>query len=198
MSDKVLSYGETSGGYMEMVHRFGAAEQQRAVELLQQHVVVHRLVLPYPISANRYWATRVIPAKPPERKRAMAITYVTDEAKAYKQEVGYRALAAGIRKPLDGRIEVTIRLYPHRPLDWAKRARLDPDGWEDTVQCIDLGNCEKVLSDALNHIAWHDDKQHRRIVLERMEPDEFGARVEVIIRPLIKAPIAPELPLCGG
>jgi len=31
------------------------------------------LTLPYPISANRYWAVRVIPRKP----KPLAITYVT-------------------------------------------------------------------------------------------------------------------------
>jgi crossover junction endodeoxyribonuclease RusA len=56
--------------------------------------------------------------------------------------------------------------------------------WDDDVQCIDLGNCEKVLSDALNGIAWVDDRKHRRILLERMEPDG-EARVEVTITPLM-------------
>ena len=52
-----------------------------------------RLVLPYPISANRYWGTRVLPKK--GSRRAMAITYVTDEARAYKDDVGRLALMAG-------------------------------------------------------------------------------------------------------
>ena len=135
------------------------------------------LILPYPISSNRYWATRVIPKKP----RPLAMTYVTDEAKQYKAAVAAIARAAGIRQPHAGRVHLTIRLYPHRPQDWAKRARKDPYTWDDTVQCIDLGNCEKVLSDALNGVAWVDDKKHRRILQERCEPDEKGARVEVEI-----------------
>ncbi|WP_258013257.1 RusA family crossover junction endodeoxyribonuclease [Stenotrophomonas maltophilia] len=83
---------------------------------------------------------------------------------------------------------LAIRLYPNLPQDWAKRARKDPHTWDDTVQCIDLGNCEKVLSDALNGVAWVDDKKHRRILLERMEPDAKGARVELVIEHLAAAP----------
>lgn len=142
------------------------------------------LILPYPISSNRYWATRVIPKRP----KPLAITYVTEEAKAYKAAVGLLAKAAGIRVPATGRVVLHIKLFPHRPQDWAKRARKDPHTWDDTVQCIDLGNCEKVLSDALNGIAWVDDKQIRRTLLERMEPDEKGARLEVAIEYLAAAP----------
>lgn len=139
--------------------------------------MVKSLVLPYPISANRYWATRCIRNK--HTGQYMAITYVTSEAQAYKREVGLLAKAAGIREPLTGRVVVEIKLYPSLPKDWAKRARKVPDYWDDTVQCIDLGNCEKVLCDALNGIAWNDDKQLRRIVLDRMVPDELGARCEI-------------------
>lgn len=140
------------------------------------------LTLPYPISANRYWATRVIKPKGTHNYRAM--TYVTKEAEDYRREVGAIASAAGLSSATPGRVVLHVQLYPNRPQDWAKRARKDPDTWDDTVMCIDLGNCEKVLSDALNGIAWADDKQLRRIVLERMEPDDKGARLEVVIEHL--------------
>lgn len=138
-----------------------------------------RLTLPYPVSANRYWRT-VIVGKGPHKRAIMA---PTAEAKAYREDVAWRARAIGVQ-PIEGRVALTVRLYPHRPQDWQRRARKAPETWDDTVQCLDLGNCEKVLSDALNGVAWHDDKQHRRIVLERMPPDEHGARVEVEIEAL--------------
>lgn len=150
-----------------------------------------RLVLPYPISSNRYWDYRIIPAK--GGRPAMALKYTTALAKAYKHDVQILARQAGVRYPIQGRYALQIELYPHRPLDYAKRARKDADGWEDTVQCIDLGNCEKVLSDALNGIAWIDDKMARDIHLLRMTPDEHGARVVVTITPIVKQPIAPGL-----
>ena len=150
------------------------------------------LALPYPISANRYWATRII--TPKGSRRPMALTYVTPEAKQYRDDVAKLAIAAGVR-PLAGRVCVELHLYPHRPLDWAKRARKDPDYWADTVQCIDLGNAEKVLSDALNGIAWEDDKQHHEIHKHREDPDEHGARVVVTISPIVRERVAPGLPL---
>lgn len=147
------------------------------------------IVLPYPISANRYWATRVVK---PKGKPAMAITYVTPEAVAYRKQVGLIANTQGLRCET-GRMVLHVKLFPHRPLDWAKRARLNPDGWDDDVRCIDLGNCEKVLSDALNGIAYTDDKQLRGIHLERMEPDEHGDRVEIRIERIVVPSVAPQL-----
>ncbi|WP_323141301.1 RusA family crossover junction endodeoxyribonuclease [Massilia phyllosphaerae] len=137
-----------------------------------------RLTLPYPISANRYWATRVIPGKGP--RKAQAMTYVTPEAKAYKAEVQRLAMAAGWHAPIIGRYAMHIQLYPHRPVDWKTRQRKFGAAWDDTVQCIDLGNSEKVLSDALKDVVMPDDKWGRRILLERMEPDG-EARVVVTI-----------------
>jgi crossover junction endodeoxyribonuclease RusA len=131
---------------------------------------VIELVLPYPISANRYWQSFV----PPGAKRALV--HLSSEAKKFKKECAWRVNAAGVRKPLVGRLVLEVDLYPHRPLDWAKRARIDPVYWADTVQCIDLGNCEKVLSDALNGSVFVDDGQLHRIVLQRMDPDEHGER----------------------
>ena len=133
------------------------------------------LTLPYPLSSNRYWRPGNI---------GKHITIVpTKEAKAYKAEVAWRARQAGVHQPLQGRIALHVQLYPQRPQDWARRARLNPQTWDDDVRCIDLGNAEKVLSDALNGVAWLDDKQHRRILLERMEPDG-EARMVVRIKQL--------------
>lgn len=135
------------------------------------------ITLPYPISANRYWKTYM-----PKGFKA-PVTVVSTEAKAYKANVGWMVKAAGIRKPFPGRVQVDIKLYPQRPRDWAKRARQDPIGWDDTVMCIDLDNARKVLYDALKGIAFLDDKWVRRDSGERMEPDG-EARVVVTITPL--------------
>jgi len=137
------------------------------------------VTLPYPISANRYWATRVFTPKNGGRPQVM--TYVTPEARAYKQRVGWMVKAAGLRAPIVGRVAVHIALFPHRPLDWQTRQRKLGATWDDTVQCIDLGNAEKVLSDALKDVAFGDDKWLRDIHLVRMEPDGGDARVVVTI-----------------
>ena len=57
-----------------------------------------KLTLPYPISANRYWASAV----PLGWKRQ--VTYVTKEAKAYKEAVGWAAKQAGWLEPSRSRL----------------------------------------------------------------------------------------------
>lgn len=132
------------------------------------------LSLPYPISANRYWRTYM------PRGFAAPVTTISKEAKAYRAEVALAARLAGVRSPLVGRVAVDILLYPKRPQDWTKRARQDPDCWDDTVMCLDLDNANKVLFDSLKGVAIEDDKWVRRITSQRMEPDG-EARVIVTI-----------------
>lgn len=138
------------------------------------------LVLPYPVSANRYWRIRVV--------KGIAMTYVSQEAKDYKREVAWLVKAAGIRQPITGRVAVSYVLYPKRPLDWSKRAAKDPLGWDDTVQSLDLDNCQKVLLDALKGVAFDDDKWVRRIAAERAEPDGEARLVVTIRRILTSTP----------
>lgn len=135
------------------------------------------LTLPYPISANRYWRSFV------PRGHARAIVTLSDEAKAYKEAVGWIVRQAGVREPIAGRVSIAIQLYPMRPLDWAKRARRNPLSWDDNVQCLDLDNANKVLFDSLKGIAIEDDRWVREIWAERREPDG-EARVVVTITPL--------------
>ena len=134
------------------------------------------LILPYPLSANRYWRSRVV--------KGISMTYVSAEAKAYKSTVCGLAKIAGIKRPIEGRVAIDIRLYPNRPQDWQKRVRIDPLAWDDTVQCLDLDNANKVLFDALKGVAITDDKWVRRITSERMEPDG-EARMVVTITPIV-------------
>lgn len=133
------------------------------------------LILPYPISSNRYWASRIVT---PKGKPAFVSVYVTPDAKAYKEACAWAASRV-IKAPLSGRLRIHAELYPHRPQDWERRMRKLGETWDDTVQCIDLGNCEKVMSDALQGIVFADDCMYRRIVLDRMEPDDKGARLVV-------------------
>jgi len=135
------------------------------------------LILPYPISANRYW--RPVPI-------GKHVTIVpTTEAKQYRKTVAQLCQAQGIVKAIPGRVAVTLKLYPHRPLDWKTRQRKHGADWDDTVQCIDLTNAEKVLLDALNGVAFEDDKRIWRYSAERMEPDG-EARVILTIAPIAR------------
>ena len=138
------------------------------------------VTLPYPPSANRYKAPRIVK---PKNGPAFISTYVTPEAKAFKEQVGWILRAAGVHEPIKGRIAIAYTLYPNLPKDWQARQRKHGDAWQDTVQCIDLDNAQKVLLDALKGIAFEDDAWVRRIVAERAEPDG-EARVVVTITPL--------------
>lgn len=143
--------------------------------------VGYTLTLPYPISANRYWASRTVT---PRGKPAFTSTYVTPEAKAYKAQVQKLALVAGVRKPIAGRVRVEFTLYPNRPQDWQKRMRKDGAAWDDTVQCLDLDNAQKVVLDSLKDVVFQDDAWVREISARRAEPDEFGARLVAVVTPL--------------
>lgn len=143
------------------------------------------LSLPYPISANRYWGERIVTPKG-GGKRGFVQRYVTPEARAYRETVAWMAKSAGLLEPIVGRVKVTIELYPHRPLDWAKRMREHGDWWDDTVQCIDLDNARKVLLDSLNGIAFTDDGRIFADSGQRMEPDEKGERVVVRVEPIAR------------
>lgn len=127
------------------------------------------LVLPYPISANRYWISFWAP------KVKRVFTGVTKEAHAFKEECGWRAKAAGVREPITGMVELRIALIPKNRV------------------CMDLDNALKVTIDALKGIVYADDSQVRRIVAERKEPDEHGARLEIEILPLVIPEAQPAL-----
>lgn len=144
------------------------------------------LTLPYPISANRYWR--------PVRIGKHITIVPTKEAKAYRREVALLCRSTGVQSPIAGRVAISIYLYPHRPLDWQKRAQRDPLTWDDTVQCLDLDNANKVLLDSLKGVAIEDDKWVRKIFSERMEPDG-EARVVVRIEQLHVDIVQPVLPL---
>jgi crossover junction endodeoxyribonuclease RusA len=117
------------------------------------------LTLPFPPSANRYWRSRVMG----RGKKAFVSTYVSAEAKQYKQQVA--AEAAGlVSPPLTGPVEVHVDVY--RP----KRIG-------------DLDNYLKVTFDSLIGIAYDDDKQITRIVATRHD-DKTNPRLEVKVLPL--------------
>ncbi|MFM0638060.1 RusA family crossover junction endodeoxyribonuclease [Paraburkholderia metrosideri] len=151
------------------------------------------VTLPYPISANRYWASRTVK---PKGGPSFTTTYVTAEAKAYKEQVGWLLRASGVREPIKGRVAIAYTLYPKRPQDWQKRMRKLGAAWDDGVMCIDLDNAQKVLLDSMKGIAFEDDAWVRRILAERAEPDGEGRIVVTITAIETPAPQA-ELLTCA-
>lgn len=108
------------------------------------------------------------------------VTTLSEEAKEYKTKV--RKIVMGIAfKPILGRVGCEINLFPCLPLDHVKRKRLRGCNWDDDVRCLDLDNALKVTLDSLKGLVFEDDKWVRKLICERKEPDEKGARMVVKI-----------------
>jgi crossover junction endodeoxyribonuclease RusA len=172
--------------------RAGSGVPGRA--LLEGQVVIE-LVLPYPVSANRYWRTFVI------RGQTRAVTALSEEAKTFKREVAARALEAGICRPVDGRVALEITLFPGMPKDAAKRMRADPLSWDDTVRSIDLDNALKVLIDAIKGCVIADDRWVWQLIARRAEPDGQAravVRVEQLVTVSPQASLIEEFATCSA
>ena len=121
------------------------------------------LILPYPPSANRYW------------RHNRGIIHPSTEANAYKREIWALARSSGISDPSTAPVSLALILRPVRPLDGDRRERLHGPDWHMAVRCIDLDNALKVALDALQGIAYANDKQVRSIYIERGVPVNGGA-----------------------
>ena len=124
-----------------------------------------KLTLPYPVSANRYWRHY-------RGERGEVRVKLSSEAQAYKAEVGWLAKAAGLRAPIPGLLDLRVVLHPVQPKTITVADR----------RCMDLDNALKVVIDALQDIAYGDDKLIRRIVAERGAPIPNGGLTVEILR----------------
>lgn len=112
------------------------------------------LLLPYPVSANRYWRHGLRGRKP--------ATLRSDEANEYKARVSEIATAAGC-VPWEVAVEVWITLHP--------RARIDGKP-SDTR--MDLDNCIKVALDACQGALYVNDRQVESLHASVGEPMPDG------------------------
>lgn len=110
------------------------------------------IVMPYPVSANRYW------------RNFNGRMVLSCEATKYKRSVGATYAVEGGKYHHNGDIDVSIRLHP----------KLTKNGLPSKTR-IDLDNCLKVVIDALNNAAYRDDSQIVKIVAEIGHPVAGGA-----------------------
>ena len=104
------------------------------------------ILLPYPVGSNRLW------------RNAKGRMIVSDEAQDWKDEVRWRAQAAGVR-PISGPVAVELVLHPKMTVKGqANKTRLDLDA------------PIKPLLDALQGVAYANDKQVTRIQADLGEP----------------------------
>ena len=93
--------------------------------------------------------------------------YTPPKTKRHERDVGNCAKAAGV-KPIDGAVSVEIIAYFEVKKSWPKYKRLAAieQGWApDTAK--DADNIAKAVKDGLNGIAYADDKQVARLVVEK-------------------------------
>lgn len=133
------------------------------------------LRLAYPVSANRYWRTYVLPGK--AGAKARVVTHLSTEAQAYKRDVGRRAAIVGIRRPMSDWLALELTVHPPEPKDAAARARKLGPLWHLGVRCIDMGNAEKIAGDALQGIVFLNDAQIVDLRIRRGMPVPDGALV---------------------
>jgi crossover junction endodeoxyribonuclease RusA len=114
------------------------------------------MMLPYPISTNRYW------------RNFGGRTVRSAEAMAYKDEVGWIAKKEKLDL-LTGPVSVEMTLHPPAPKDWEKRQKKDYQ-WALKVRRIDLDNAQKVVLDALQGIAYVNDSQITSLSISLGQP----------------------------
>jgi crossover junction endodeoxyribonuclease RusA len=98
-----------------------------------------QVTLPYPPSTNRYL------------RHTARGTYRTAEANHYREYAKWAALAAGV-KILSGDVSLVVVLHP----------KLTEKGVASKT-VIDLDNCLKVAIDALQGVAFANDRQVKEI-----------------------------------
>lgn len=108
------------------------------------------LDLAYPPSTNRLW------------RSAHGKHYVSPEAETWKRQAGWIARMAKCTLAT-GNVAVAITLHPRQ----TKRG-------EASKTRLDLDNTIKCTLDALNGIAWHDDKQVTCLVAVVGDPKPGG------------------------
>ena len=118
-----------------------------------------RLILPWPVSINAYWKSRVIKVK----GTAMATTYVSAAGVKFQKSVMAAVIKQlGQHSPRQGRLCVTMRFY-------APNARK-----------YDISNFVKTTEDALTKArVWVDDEQIDEEHLYRGQIDRVDSRVEI-------------------
>ena len=78
-------------------------------------------------------------------------------------------------------VSVRMILHPERPADWEKRSRKDAN-WALRVRRIDIDNAQKVALDALQGVAFENDRQVTSLTIELGEPISGGG-LSVTIEP---------------
>lgn len=106
---------------------------------------------------------------------------------AYKRAIALSALAAGIRSPLEGPVCLQIQFL----IPFLKRVkeRDRDDAIAHAVRKPDIDNLAKAVMDALTGLAYRDDHQIVRLLVEKVAGDFPATHVRISSLSGVKQPI---------
>ena len=106
--------------------------------------------------------------------------YTPEKTRSYEAALKYAAgEVMGTRMPLDGPLEVDMRIVFPITTSWPKRRQLAArSGAERPTKKPDADNLLKTL-DALNMVVWLDDAQIVRATVEKFYGDKPGMWIRV-------------------
>ncbi|MDE2101603.1 MAG: RusA family crossover junction endodeoxyribonuclease [Patescibacteria group bacterium] len=110
-------------------------------------------------------------------------TYTPQETLNAEAWVKACAIDAGVIKPLDGPLVLSLSVVRLVPASWSKKKRAAAlNGDVRATGKPDLDNIVKLVGDALNGICWQDDSQIVSLHVDRV----FGERAQsqVVVRQL--------------
>jgi Holliday junction resolvase RusA-like endonuclease len=111
-------------------------------------------------------------------------TYDPEKCRNYKAYVRMLAAQKMTEKPIEGPVEVWIRVYRQPPTSWSKaKTTWAITGTIRPTTKPDLTNLVKGIKDAVKGIIWRDDAQVVRLVVEKWYSDVPRAEMEIIELP---------------
>lgn len=117
------------------------------------------------------------------RRRGYVQTYDPPKSKEYKAKVAQSFQQAYMGEPLTNPVKITIRAVFGVPKSYSKeRTKACLEGLEWPTKKPDFDNIVKGVCDALNGLAYQDDKQIVQAIVYKLYGPE--AKVEVIIEEL--------------
>lgn len=128
----------------------------------------------------------VIPSEPIAKGRPRVTkwgTHTPERTKNYETFVSELWFATHGQTLLEEELEMELKLYFSIPKSISKKKKAEMEsGILRPQKKPDLDNCLKSIADALNQIAYKDDKQITRVVVEKYYSEAPRAEVKVRIR----------------
>lgn len=130
--------------------------------------------------------TLTIPGRPtgkgrPRFVRATGRTYTPSATLSAEQRIQAAAFAALLTR-LDGPVRLTVIAFNEIPPSWSRKRAAEARTEVHDQRKPDIDNLVKLVMDALNGIAWADDKQVVELLAAK-RVDDGGARLMLRIEP---------------